>query len=136
MRVIKILGIILFSILFFQNSFSQKKEKKVLEAEIKTTAVCDMCKGKIEKILAYETGVKSSEVDYKTGVVKVKYKSHKTDINKIREAIANAGYNADDVKKNEEAYKKMSACCKKGEEKKSSCDKKEKEKKSCCGKKH
>ncbi|OQX99926.1 MAG: hypothetical protein B6I24_01370 [Bacteroidetes bacterium 4572_128] len=124
MRAIKILGIILFSILFTQNSFSQKKEKKILEAEIKTTAICGMCKDRIEKILAYEKGIKSSEVDYKTGIVKVKYKSHKTDINKIREAIANAGYNADDVKKNEEAYKKLPDCCKKEKEKKSCCDKK------------
>ena len=39
-----------------------------------------------------------------------------TNIENVKTAIANAGYDADDVKADEGAYKKLPKCCKKPED--------------------
>ena len=83
---------------------------------IKTSSQCDMCKERIEEVLAFERGVKSSELDLETQVVTVTYKAGKTTPEKIRKAISKVGYDADDVPADEKAYKKLPACCKKPED--------------------
>jgi copper chaperone CopZ len=96
-------------------AFSQdEKEKKVKEIEIKTSAQCEMCKERIEKNMAFEKGVKAVELDLETKVLTVKYKTDKTDPEKLREAVSKIGYDADDVAANPEAYEKLPECCKKG----------------------
>ena len=82
--------------------------------EIKTSAICGMCKSTIERALAYEKGVEKSSLDVKTKVVTVQYDASKTNPDKIRQCIAKAGYNADDVMREEKAYSKLSDCCKDG----------------------
>ncbi len=82
--------------------------------EIKTSAICSMCKSTIERALAYEKGVEKSNLDVKTKVVTVQYDANKTNPDKIRQCIAKAGYNADDVKREEKAYSKLADCCKDG----------------------
>lgn len=82
-------------------------------AKIKTSAVCDMCKETLEKAMAYEKGVKDSKLDVETKVLTVKYDPKKTDLAKIRTAVANSGYDADAVPANPKAYDKLNACCKK-----------------------
>jgi mercuric ion binding protein len=83
------------------------------ELKVATSAICGSCKATIEKALAFEKGVKKSELDVKTKVVTVTYNPEKTSPEKIRLAISNAGYDADDVKANPKAYKKLDDCCKK-----------------------
>ena len=87
---------------------------KTAEIEIQTSAVCDMCKSRIEHDLAYAKGVKYVELDSETKVVKVEYNSSKTDPDKIRTAISEIGYDADDVKADQQAHDKLPACCQKG----------------------
>ncbi|MDZ7605086.1 MAG: heavy metal-associated domain-containing protein [Cyclobacteriaceae bacterium] len=82
--------------------------------EIKTSAICGMCKSTIEKALAFEKGVEKSNLDVKTKIVTVQYDASKTTPDKIRQCIAKAGYNADDVKREEKAYTKLDDCCKDG----------------------
>lgn len=43
--------------------------------------------------------------------MKVKYDPLKTNPDKLREVIANTGYDADGVKKNETAFSKLPECC-------------------------
>ncbi len=83
------------------------------ELKVMTSAVCDECKTTIEKALAFEKGVKKSNLDVKSKIVTVTYNPKKTNPEKIRLAISNAGYDADDVKANLKAYKKLADCCKK-----------------------
>ena len=80
--------------------------------KIKTSAVCDMCKDTIEKALAYEKGVKSSNLDVSTKVVTVVYNPKKTTPEKIRKAITEAGYDADEIKADKAAYEALHPCCK------------------------
>ncbi len=83
-------------------------------AEIKTPTIqCDMCKSRIEKYLMREDGVTSVKVNVKKKVTGVTWISDRTNIENIKTAIANLGYDADDVTADEGAYKKLPTCCKK-----------------------
>jgi hypothetical protein len=63
-----------------------------------------------------EEGVSKVNVDYKHKTTKVTFFSERTNIENIKTAIANLGYDADDVTANEESYKKLPICCKKPED--------------------
>ncbi|GAB3269884.1 hypothetical protein GCM10027347_40180 [Larkinella harenae] len=95
----------------FTTRASDDKEKEV---KIKTSAICSMCKERIERNLAFEKGIKESNLDLKDKVVTVKYNPKKTDISKIKATISKTGYDADEVTADEKGYAKLPSCCKKG----------------------
>lgn len=93
-------------------SFAQ--QKAVQKVVIKTPTVqCEMCKDKIEKYITREPGVTAVKVDYKKKTTTVTFITDRNNIEQLKTAIANAGYDADDVTADEEAYKKLPKCCKK-----------------------
>lgn len=100
-----------FLILFSFTAFAQNKNTAKLK--VKTSAVCGMCKTTIEKELAFAKGVKKSDLDVPSKIVTVTYNPNKTTPEKIRQAIANTGYDADEVPADPKAYEKLHACCKK-----------------------
>ena len=79
---------------------------------IRTSAVCEQCKERIENDLSFEKGIKSSYLDLKTKTVTVIYNSKKTDAQKIREAVTRIGYDADTLKADLKSYMKLPDCCK------------------------
>ena len=92
------------------------QQKAVQKVTIQTPTVqCEMCKEKIEKYLSREPGVSAVKVDYKKKTTTVTFISDRNNIEQIKTAIANAGYDADDITAEEEAYKKLPKCCKKPE---------------------
>jgi copper chaperone CopZ len=95
--------------------FSQVVKKGGVEiATIKTPTVqCEECKDRIEKYLSREEGVQKVVVDYKHKVTKVTYVTDRTNIENVKTAIANIGYDADDVPADQAAYQKLPTCCKK-----------------------
>ena len=98
-------------IAFVSVSFAQKASQKVV---IKTPTVqCELCKDKIEKYLTREPGVSAVKVDYKKKTTTITYLTDRNNIEQLKTAIANAGYDADDVTAEEDAYKKLPKCCKK-----------------------
>lgn len=88
----------------------QPKAKVVV---IKTSVICGSCKMRVEKALQATDGVQAVAVDLDSKNVKVKYDPEKLSENQIRLVIANLGYNADDMKKDETAYTKLPMCCQK-----------------------
>lgn len=112
MKIIRKISAMILAMMFIGMgmAFAGKTE----EVKIKTSAVCEMCKKKIEKALMYEAGMKKATVDVKTKECTVIYNPKKTSPEKIRLAISQAGYDADDVKANEKSYAKLDNCCKKG----------------------
>ena len=90
----------------------QKLNKKTETVEIKSSVVCGMCEERVKKDLAFEKGVKDVAVDLETKVITVTYRNDKTDKEKIKKAITNIGYDADEMEANETAYEKLPACCK------------------------
>jgi len=99
-------------------TFASAQAKKATETvTIQTPTVqCQECKERIESFLKREDGVIKSNVDYKKHIAKVTYYTDRTNSENIKTAIANAGYDADDVKADGEAYKKLPKCCKKTED--------------------
>ncbi len=93
------------------NFAQQKTTQKVVIST--PTVQCDMCKEKIEKYLSREPGVSTVKVDYKKKTTTVTFLSDRNNIEQIKTAIANAGYDADDVTAEESAYAKLPKCCKK-----------------------
>lgn len=115
----KLLAIVLVLIFgLITNNLLAQKVKKTEEIKIKTTAQCDMCKQRLEKVMAYEKGIVSANLDVNTQVFTVKYKIAKTDPEKIRTTISNTGYDADSIKANQAAHDKLPKCCQKGGHKK------------------
>jgi copper chaperone CopZ len=91
--------------------------KPVLTAVIKTpNALCENCKTRIETYLKRYDGVLEVTVNYHKGETKVKYVTDRIDIEQIKTAIANCGYDADDVPAAEDAYNRLPKSCKKFED--------------------
>jgi periplasmic mercuric ion binding protein len=92
-------------------------QKAALTVTIKTPTVqCESCKQRIENYLAREEGVFKAVVDYKRKTTKVSFYTDRTNLETVKAAIANAGYDADDVAANPDSYKKLPLCCKKPED--------------------
>jgi len=91
--------------------------KPVLTAIIKTpNARCENCKTRIEAYLKRYDGVVEITVNYRKGETKVKYVTDRINIEEIKTAIANCGYDADDVPATEDAYNRLPKSCKKFED--------------------
>ena len=101
----------LVALLFITINVAKADDEKVVK--IKTTAVCEMCKARIERTLGLSKGVKESNLDLKDKVVTVKYNPKKTTPEEIRATIVNTGYDADDALANQKAHDKLPNCCKK-----------------------
>lgn len=89
---------------------------QTMVVKVKTSAICKMCKNKIERDLLLTKGVKDAELNLKDKVVTVTYNSAKTTPELIRVAITKSGYDADDLPADPAAYDKLSSCCKKDNE--------------------
>jgi copper chaperone CopZ len=92
-------------------------KKGVQTVTIKTPTVqCESCKKRIEDFLSREEGINKVTVDFKRKTAKVTYIADRTNVENIKTAIANLGYDADDVTANQDSYKKLPMCCKKPED--------------------
>ncbi len=93
-------------------------QSKIATVNIKTSIYCDHCKkcescGKrLEEAVFKQKGIKRVDIDEKTKIVSIVYNTSKTNPDKIRQAIAAVGFNADDVKGDPKAYTTWDDCCK------------------------
>ena len=89
-------------------TYNAAAQKKPLKATINVPGAQDeWCKNRIENYMKREYGVLSVVVNYHRHYVRVQYIGDRTNIENIKTAIANLGYDADDVTKNEEAFEKL-----------------------------
>ena len=108
---------ILLSVAFAGLSLIAFSQVKVEKAKIKTpNALCEACKTRIETYLKRIDGVREVTVNFHRGETTVKYLTDRTNIEEIKTAIANSGYDADDIPANEESYKRLPKTCKKFED--------------------
>lgn len=75
-----------------------KKKDNIKTVKLQTSAHTVQCKAKIEKTLAYEKGIIESDLDKKTRILSVKYKSNKTNVDKIIKVITDLGHTAEEIK--------------------------------------
>jgi len=74
--------------------------------QFKTSAVCDMCKARLEKSLAYEKGVPAANLDVLSKVLTVTYNPAKTNADALRTAV-------DQLTADARAYDRLPDCCEK-----------------------
>lgn len=98
--------------------FGVSAQTKALQTvKISTPTVqCDMCKKTIEELLKRYDGVQMVNVNVKKKEVTVKYLTDRTNEETIKAAIANAGYDANEIAANPDSYKALPKCCKKPED--------------------
>jgi mercuric ion binding protein len=90
-----------------------KHEQDVATTVIKTPSmVCGTCAKTIEKAVAGLDGITEVNADVKSKTVSVKFISSKINLESMEKAITSAGYDANDRKRNPEAYEKLDKCCK------------------------
>ncbi|MEK7729861.1 MAG: heavy metal-associated domain-containing protein [candidate division KSB1 bacterium] len=76
------------------------------------TIQCNSCAKNIEKALQGLDGVKSAKVNLGTKVAAVSFDADKLQLAEVEKAIAAAGYDANDTKREAAAYDALDACCK------------------------
>jgi periplasmic mercuric ion binding protein len=91
--------------------------KASLTVKIKTPTVgCEDCKTRIETYLKRYDGVTYVMVNWRQKITTVKYLTDRTNIEEIKTAISNCGYDADDIPAFDDAYKRLPKTCKKPED--------------------
>ena len=107
----KSFSIILVAMFLFLSGCQKKQETEttVIKAN---SMVCGSCVKTIERAVNHVEGVTGVHADLKTKTVEVKYIPTQTNVGAIETAITNAGYDANDKKRNPEAYEKLDKCCK------------------------
>lgn len=115
----KILGLLLLSAGISFGASAQVKAQQTIK--LSTPSVqCEMCKKKIETYLNRYDGISLVNVNYKRKETTVKYLTDRINVEEIKTAITNAGYDVvvgeDIMTANEESYKRLPKCCKKPED--------------------
>ena len=96
---------------------SSAQVKASQTVKIKTPTIgCEDCKNRIETYLKRYDGVTYVMVNWRQKNVTVKYNTDRTNIEVIKTAISNCGYDADDIPAFEDAYKRLPKTCKKPED--------------------
>lgn len=100
---------------FFSTAAMAQVTPKAVRVNISTPeAVCEPCKAKIEALVPrLIDGVVKITVQTRQKITQVQYYPDRTNIEEIKTAISNAGFDADDVLANPDVYKKLPDCCKK-----------------------
>ena len=118
MKQLAFIILMLFAFGIVSAQTKQKESTKSESAKVETTViqvptiVCNSCVSTVTKAVKKVAGVKSAKVDLKKKIATVSFVSTKTTVSKIELAIANAGYDANDTKRNPEAFDKLDECCK------------------------
>lgn len=87
---------------------------KPVQVVIQTSAECNDCKVRIEEKLNYTKGIVFSELNFNTKELTVKFRPDKITLEQIKQLVSELGYDADEVKANPEAQKKLPTCCQPG----------------------
>ncbi len=95
----------------------QPEQKKEAVSDLATATIsvntikCKMCVTNINGAVMAVDGVQECDVDFKAKTATVKYVQTKVDLSAIEGAIAAAGYDANDTKRDDAAYQTLDKCC-------------------------
>ena len=91
-----------------QNSANNIKIDEI----IISTAQCNMCVAKIGDALNGVDGILKYKVELETDQVKIKYNADMISLKGIEQLISKAGYQANNLPADVDAYNKLAMCCK------------------------
>jgi mercuric ion binding protein len=107
---------VLFAALVFSMAaFSQVKPVRIDTIQT-PQALCEFCKTKIENYVKHFDGILEINVIIRKGITRVKYVVDRINIEEIKTAIANCGFDASDIPASPDYYKMLPPCCKKPED--------------------
>ena len=104
---IRILSIAALLLVGIMSGFAQNKTE-----EFKVFGNCGMCEKTIEKAAKAVDGVKKADWDKETKMITITFNTEKTDLTAIKQAIADVGYDTNEIKAKDEVYNKLHSCCK------------------------
>ncbi len=104
-----VLGMLLLIVTF--STQAQEKKNKNAKYTIEVNGNCEQCQRRIQKAAYSVTGVKSAIWDVETHQLSLILNEEKSSLLDVKNAIAKAGHDADDVKATKEAYEKLPNCC-------------------------
>ena len=107
---------ILMTIAFLLNVLGFAQEAAAPQQTLVTSTFtvygnCGKCKKNIERPFKEMQGVESATWDKKTKKFTITYNPALLSERRIKEIIAEQGYDSDDVKASDEAYNKLPKCC-------------------------
>ena len=106
---------ILLSVLLIAGCSSIKNQGKSNNLQIDEinipTAQCNICMANIENLLNGIDGILKYKVELETYRVKVKYNTDKLSLQSIEQLISKAGYQANNLPADIDAYNKLAMCC-------------------------
>ena len=108
------LGLLAF-FCFTTVSFAQYQQTQKVsgKAVIKTpTILCEKCQEKVEFFISHTEGVSSVAVNIRKKTTTVTWLNDRTTLENIKTAIANLGFDADDIEAEEYAFKRLPKECK------------------------
>ena len=109
----KNLTLILLFFLYLNSTSAQIfNNKKYIEETFEVLGNCDMCKKKIQNAEIKLRGVKKAMWSTEEQILTIKYNPEKISLEKIKQSIADDGYDTDDIKATQEAYDNLHYCCK------------------------
>lgn len=73
---------------------------------------CEMCKDKIEKTIQADPAVFNATWDIDSHLLTISFNSKSTDVNALKQRLAEAGYDTDSHKATDKIYNALPACCK------------------------
>ncbi|MGH7454985.1 MAG: heavy-metal-associated domain-containing protein [bacterium] len=93
----------------------QKSEQTATASQVDikvATIQCESCVNNVKVALQELEGVKTASVDLKTKVAQVSFDPASLTLADLENAIAKAGYDANDTKRDSLGYSDLDACCK------------------------
>ena len=91
----------------------QQSQKVSGKAVIKTpTILCEKCQEKVEFFISHTEGVTSVAVNIRKKTTTVTWLNDRSSLEHIKTAIANLGYDADDIEAEEYAFSRLPKSCK------------------------
>lgn len=102
------LRLLIAAILIFAANTSFAQSQKTENFEV--SGNCGMCKKTIEKA-AKDAGASFADWNKDSKILTVKYKAKSTDLPKIQQKIAEAGYDNAGAKASDKAYNNLHGCC-------------------------
>ncbi|MBS1738836.1 MAG: cation transporter [Bacteroidetes bacterium] len=106
MKILKNASLIAIALFTVQSTIAQTN----VTDTISVNGNCGSCKKNIEKS-ALAAGASTANWDKKNKLLVVNYDPSKISTLTIEKAVAGAGYDTQDVKANESAYKQLDECC-------------------------
>jgi copper chaperone CopZ len=108
---LSLLAVFCFATLSFAQY--QQTQKVIGKAVIKTpTILCEKCQEKVEFFIGHSEGVTAITVNIRKKTTTVSWLNDRTTLENIKTAIANLGYDADDIEAEAYAFKRLPKECK------------------------